>query len=161
MNMPAIQLTPAQRKVQRVAAHHLDPVVAIGQDGLTAAVRKEADAALKAHGLIKVRVFSDDRAARDAVFQELADTLSAAPIQHIGKLLVLWRPVPPKEKADRDERMPGSRVVKILKFSKSGNHRPQVKKLTVHGNQRVTAGGMVKRAKKRVGSLKKSAANQT
>ncbi|MDP1693859.1 MAG: YhbY family RNA-binding protein [Burkholderiaceae bacterium] len=156
--MPAIQLTPAQRKEHRAAAHHLDPVVAIGTDGLTAAVRKEADAALKAHGLIKVRVFSDDRDARDAVYQDLADTLNAAPIQQIGKLLVLWRPTPPKEKTERDDGARGSRVVKILKFSKSGNHRPQVKKLTVHGNQRVTAGGMVKRARKRVTSVKKSAA---
>ena len=156
--MPTIQLTPAQRKEHRAAAHHLDPVVAIGNDGLTAAVRKEADAALKAHGLIKVRMFSDEREAREAVFRELAETLSAAPIQHIGKLLVLWRPVPPKDKAEREERAGGSRVVKILKFSKSGNHRPQVKKLTVHGNQRVTAGGMIKRAKKRITSAKKNAA---
>ena len=154
--MPAIQLTPAQRKEHRAAAHHLDPVVAVGNDGLTAAVRKETDAALNAHGLIKVRVFADEREAREAIFQELAGSLNAAPIQHIGKLLVLWRPVPPKEKADRDDGGKGSRVVKILKFSKSGNHRPQVKKLTVHGNQRVTAGGMIKRAKKRVTSLKKS-----
>jgi putative YhbY family RNA-binding protein len=158
--MTAIQLTPAQRKVHRAAAHHLDPVVTIGNDGLTAAVRREADAALKAHGLIKVRVFSDDRDAREAQFHELANALGAAPIQHIGKLLVLWRPVTPKEKIERDERMPGSRVVKILKFSKSGNHRPQVKKLTVHGNQRVTASGMVKRARKRASSPKK-AASQT
>ncbi|HEY6087059.1 MAG TPA: YhbY family RNA-binding protein, partial [Burkholderiaceae bacterium] len=50
--MPAIQLTPTQRKEHRAAAHHLDPVVAIGNEGLTPAVRKEADAALKAHGLI-------------------------------------------------------------------------------------------------------------
>ena len=155
--MPAIPLSPAQRKEHRAAAHHLDPVVAIGGEGLTAAVRKETDAALKAHGLIKVRMFSDDRVAREAVFQDLADTLNAAPIQHIGKLLVLWRPVPPKEKVERDERPGGSRVVKILKFSKSGNHRPQVKKLTVHGNQRVTAGGMIKRAKKRIVSVKKNA----
>jgi RNA-binding protein len=155
--MPAIQLTPAQRKEHRAAAHHLDPVVAVGNDGLTAAVRKEADAALNAHGLIKVRVFADERAGREAIFQELAETLNAAPIQHIGKLLVLWRPVPPKEKAERDADTKGSRVVKILKFSKSGNHRPQVKKLTVHGNQRVTAGGMIKRAKKRVTSVKKNA----
>ena len=156
--MPAIQLTPAQRKEHRAAAHHLDPVVAVGNDGLTAAVRKEADAALKAHGLIKVRMFSDDRAARELVFQDLAASLSAAPIQHIGKLLVLWRPIPPKEETPREERGGGSRVVKILKFSKSGNHRPQVKKLTVHGNQRVTAGGMIKRAKKRITSVKKNAA---
>jgi putative YhbY family RNA-binding protein len=155
--MSLIQLTPAQRKEHRAAAHHLDPVVAIGNDGLTAAVRKEADAALKAHGLIKVRVFSDDREAREAMFRELADTLDAAPIQHIGKLLVLWRPVPPKEQAERDDRMPGPRVVKILKFSKSGNHRPQVKKITVRGNERITAGGQVKRAKKRITSVKKSA----
>jgi len=155
--MSLIQLTPAQRKEHRAAAHHLDPVVAIGNDGLTAAVRKEADAALKAHGLIKVRVFSDNREAREAIFRELADTLDAAPIQHIGKLLVLWRPVPPKEQAERDDRMPGPRVVKILKFSKSGNHRPQVKKITVRGNERITAGGHVKRAKKRITSVKKSA----
>jgi putative YhbY family RNA-binding protein len=155
--MPAIQLTPAQRKEHRAAAHHLDPVVAIGTDGLTAAVRKEADAALRAHGLIKVRVFSDDREAREAVFRDLADSLGAAPIQHIGKLFVLWRPLPQKDKTEREEHAGGSRVVKILKFSKSGNHRPQVKKLTVHGNQRVTAGGMIKRAKKRITSVKKSA----
>ena len=155
--MPAIPLSPAQRKEHRAAAHHLDPVVAIGGDGLTGAVRKEADAALDAHGLIKIRVFSDDRVTRDALFDELADTLGAAPIQHIGKLLVLWRPIPPKEAAERDDRGGGSRVVKILKFSKSGNHRPQVKKLTVHGNQRVTAGGMIKRAKKRLTSVKKNA----
>ena len=155
--MPAIQLTPAQRKEHRAAAHHLDPVVAIGGDGLTGAVRKEADAALDAHGLIKIRVFSDDRVTRDALFDELADTLGAAPIQHIGKLLVLWRPIPPKEAVEREDRGGGSRIVKILKFSKSGNHRPQVKKLTVHGNQRVTAGGMIKRAKKRLTSVKKNA----
>ena len=51
--------------------------------------------------------------------------------------------------------MPGPRQVKILKFSKSGNHRPQVKKVKVMGNERVTAGGMIKRAKKRQTSLKK------
>ena len=154
--MPAIQLTPAQRKEHRAAAHHLDPVVAVGAEGLTAAVRKEADAALKAHGLIKVRMFSDDRAARETVFLELADALSAAPIQHIGKLLVFWRPPVPKEPSEAG-RSGGSRVVKILKFSKSGNHRPQVKKLTLHGNQRVTAGGTIKRAKKRLTSAKKRA----
>lgn len=156
--MPAIQLTPAQRKEHRAAAHHLDPVVLIGAEGLTPAVRKETDAALNAHGLIKVRVFSDDRASRDTLLATLAEELGAAPIQHIGKLLVLWRPVPPKEKAVREDRKAGPKVVKVLKFSKSGNHRPQVKKLKVLGNQRLTAGGEVKRARKRQTSLKKAAA---
>ncbi len=156
--MPALQLTPAQRKEKRGEAHHLDPVVLIGAEGLTAAVLKEADAALKAHGLIKVRMFSDVRSDREAALAALADQLSAAPIQHIGKLLVLWRPIPAKEKAERDEdRMAGPRVVKILKFSKSGTHRPQIKKVTVFGNQRVTAGGSVKRARVKNISVKKKA----
>lgn len=154
--MPAIQLTPTQRKLHRAEAHHLDPVVMVGSDGLTPAVTKETDAALKAHGLIKVRVFSDERDTRESVLTTLCDQLDAAPIQHIGKLLVLWRPIPPKEKVEREDRKSGPRVVKILKFSKSGNHRAQVKKLTILGNERLTAGGIVKRAKERISSRKKS-----
>ncbi len=157
--MPALLLTPSERRDQRGAAHHLQPVVLVGADGLTPAVVREVDAALNAHGLIKVRVFSDERTARDAMLQQLSESLNAAPIQHIGKLLVLWRPMPPKEKAERDERMPGPKVVKVLKFSKSGNHRPQVKKIKVLGNQRLAAGGTLKRAKKRQTSVKKATAD--
>lgn len=155
--MTAIELNPSQRKQKRAEAHHLDPVVMIGGEGLTPAVCKEVDAALDAHGLIKVRVFCDDREARAAMLVELARELAAAPIQHIGKLLVLWRPIPPKEKVEREGRGAGPKVVKILKFSKSGNHRAQVKKVTVLGNMRLAAGGELKRAKKRLSSPKKSA----
>jgi putative YhbY family RNA-binding protein len=155
--MPQIQLTPAQRKVHRAEAHHLDPVVLVGGDGLTTAVKKEVDAALKAHGLIKIRVFSDDRSSREAMLQTLADELDAAPIQHIGKLLVLWRPVPEKQKAADEDRMPGPRDVKVLKFSKRGGQKPEVKVVRVLGNQRLTPGGQVKRAKVLKKSIKKSA----
>ncbi len=131
----------------------------VGGDGLTDAVVKETDAALNAHGLIKVRVLSDERITRDEMLATLSDRLNAAPIQHIGKLLVLWRPVPVKDKADRDDRRPGPKVVKVLKFSKSGNHRPQVKKIRVMGNERLTVGGEIKRARKRVTSVKKKVAD--
>jgi RNA-binding protein len=158
--MPAIELTPAERKEKRGEAHHLDPVVMIGADGLTPAILKETDAALKAHGLIKVRMFSDERATREAALAELANKLDAAPVQHIGKLLVLWRPLPAKASAETEgARKPGSRTVKLVSFSKSGNHRPTVKKVTVHGNERVTAGGQIKRAKTRPISVKKKAQN--
>ena len=148
--MPQIILTPAQRKVHRADAHHLNPVVMIGGDGLTAAVTKEADAALNSHGLIKIRVFSDDRAAREAMLQTLTDTLNAAPIQHIGKLLVLWRPKPEitRERSEDEDRKAGPRDVKVLKYSKRGGQRPEVKTLRVLGNQRLSPGGQVKRAKK-------------
>ena len=153
--MTALFLTPSERKLKRAEAHHLNPVVAIGSDGATEAVRRELDAALGSHGLVKVRVFADDRTARDALLTELSDALGAAPVQHIGKLLVLWRPPRPREKAEREDRMPGPKVVKVLKFSKSGNHRPQVKKVKVLGNMRLAAGGELKRARKRVTSVKK------
>ena len=145
--MSQIQLTPAQRKDHRSEAHHLDPVVMVGSDGLTDNVKKEIDAALSAHGLIKVRVFSDDRVAREAMFQSVTEDLSAAPIQHIGKLLVLWRPKVEKEKLVDENRMAGPREVKVLKYSKRAGQRPEVKTLRVLGNQRLTAGGNVRRAK--------------
>jgi putative YhbY family RNA-binding protein len=155
--MSALHLTPAERKDKRGEAHHLDPVVAIGGEGLSDAIFKEADLALKAHGLIKVRMFSDSRPDREAALAALADKLGAAPVQHIGKLLVLWRPMPDKDKAVKEGGMAAPRVVKILKFSKSGNHRAQIKKITVFGNQRVTAAGEIKRVRTRVTSVKKKA----
>ena len=154
--MPHIELTPAQRRAHRADAHHLSPVVLVGGDGLTPNVRKEIDAALNAHGLIKVRVFSDDRAARELMYQELAADLNAAPVQHIGKLLVLWRPQPDKERTIDEDRMAGPKDVKVMKYRKLGGQRPEVKTLRVLGNQRLTAGGQVKRAKpKRPVSVKK------
>ncbi len=153
--MPQIQLTIAERKAHRAEAHHLDPVVMVGNEGLTPAVKKEADAALNAHGLIKIRVLGDDRSQREAIYQQLADELGAAPIQHIGKLLVLWRPKQPKAKVE-EERMPGPRDFKVLKYSKRGGQRPEVKTLRVLGNQRLTPGGRVKRAKPKQKSIKKA-----
>ncbi len=147
--MAQIILTPAQRKDQRAEAHHLNAVVMIGSDGLTANVKKETAAALNAHGLIKVRVQSDDRAGREAIFQTLAHELNAAPIQHIGKLLVLWRPKPEKEKKIDADRMPGPRDIKVLKNSSRYGQRPEVKVLRVLGNQRLSPGGTVKRANPR------------
>lgn len=155
--MPAIELTPAQRKEKRGEAHHLDPVVMIGADGLTPAILKETDAALKAHGLIKVRMFSDERETREAALASLADELNAAPVQHIGKLLVLWRPIPAKGSTPKEDRKPGPRTVKIVSFSKSGSHRATVKKVQVFGNERVTAGGQIKRVRVRPTSVKKKA----
>ncbi len=158
--MPHIELTPAERKAHRADAHHLDPVVMIGGDGLPPSVIKETDAALNAHGLIKIRVHGDDRAAREAIYQQLADELNAAPVQHIGKLLVLWRPRPekPADEAIDDTRRAGPKDVKVLKFSKRGGQRPQVRVVRVLGNQRLTPGGKLKKAAPKQKSIKKTRA---
>jgi len=157
--MPAIQLSVAERKTHRAEAHHLDPVVMVGNDGLTPAVKKETDAALNAHGLIKVRVLGDDREERETIFQQLAEELNAAPIQHIGKLLVLWRPKPKKARAEDEDRKPGPREYKVIKNSSRGGQRPQVKQVRVLGNQRLTTGGIVKKSKPKQKSVKKSRAD--
>jgi RNA-binding protein len=89
-----LTITSAERRALRARAHHLHPVVAIGQHGLTSSVIREIDVNLRAHELIKVRAFSDIRGERDAMLGQICAKLGAAPVQHIGKLLILWRPTP-------------------------------------------------------------------
>jgi putative YhbY family RNA-binding protein len=106
-------LDSAARRALRARAHHLHPVVTIGQHGLSPAVLNEIDAALKAHELIKVRVMADDRNAREALLGRICEALECTPVQQIGKLLVLWRarneePEPRKD-ADRPERRTAKR----------------------------------------------------
>ena len=96
-------LTPPERRALRAKAHHLHPVVSVGQHGLTAAVLHEIDVNLIAHELIKVRVFNDDRAARDALLLSICAELDAAPVQHIGKLLVVWRPSPDRARTEGEK----------------------------------------------------------
>ncbi len=87
-----LQISSELRRTLRSQAHNLNPVVSIASQGLTEAVLKEIEISLKAHELIKIRVYGDDRASREAFLNEICDTLGAAFIQHIGKLLVVWRP---------------------------------------------------------------------
>ena len=97
-----IELTQEQRRALRAAAHHLNPVVSIAQKGLTATVLKEIDNCLKAHELIKVRVYGAERAEREVLLAELCARLEAAPVQHIGNVLVVFRENPPAPPAARD-----------------------------------------------------------
>ncbi|GAA5169165.1 ribosome assembly RNA-binding protein YhbY [Viridibacterium curvum] len=87
-------LTQAQRRDLRARAHHLDPVVSIAGNGLTESVLKEIDVALKAHELIKIRVYGDDREARIAYLQAICKDLGCEAVQSIGKLLVVFRANP-------------------------------------------------------------------
>lgn len=154
--MPSIELGPAERKKLRADAHHLSPVVTIGANGLSPTVEKEVDAALAAHGLVKIRVHEDDRQVRQEILSRLAEALDAAAVQHIGKLLVLWRPrTEPQPEEPDPERRPGPRTVKVVKFSKRGGQRPQVRQVRVLGNERLTPGGKIKKARRAQKSTKK------
>ncbi len=91
------ELSQTRRRELRAAAHALNPVVSISQKGLSEAVLKEIDRCLAAHELIKIRVFDAEREQREALLTEICAALHAAPVQHIGKLLVIWREKPPSD----------------------------------------------------------------
>ena len=155
-----LKLTPAERSALRAEAHGLNPVVMIGESGLTESVMKEIASSLDAHGLIKVRVFGDDREARIAMYEQICSELDCAPVQHIGKLLVVYRPKKEVVKERSSKAGKGMREVTIVKASASGTKKPSVTKVMLKGNERVTAGGNIKRAKPRQTSTKKNALNK-
>ncbi|MGQ9684780.1 MAG: YhbY family RNA-binding protein [Thiobacillaceae bacterium] len=90
-----LDLSPAQRKFLKSLAHDLKPVVMIGSSGLTDAVLREAARGLDAHELIKIRVLNGDRMERASQMLAICEALGAAPVQHIGKLLLIYRPAEP------------------------------------------------------------------
>jgi putative YhbY family RNA-binding protein len=95
--MPELILSSAQRQALKGRAHSLRPVVLLGASGLTDKVLREIDRALAAHSLIKVKVPNDDRNERTQIAAEVAGKLSAANVQSIGKIIVLFRPQPESE----------------------------------------------------------------
>lgn len=84
-------LTPAERQFLKGLAHTRQPVVMIGNQGLTAAVLKEIDRALTAHELIKIKAASDEADTRRAWLEEICSATQALPVQQIGKVLVIYR----------------------------------------------------------------------
>ena len=84
-------LSAAERKALKARAHALKPIVMIGDAGLTPGVLVEIERGLTSHELIKIRVAMDDRESREALLAAICTTSGAAAVQHIGKILVIWR----------------------------------------------------------------------
>jgi RNA-binding protein len=87
-----LKLNSKQVSHLRGLGHRLNPVVMIGNNGLSEEVLREIDRSLDAHELIKIKVQGDQRELRVQMLQEICDKLGAAAIQHIGKQLVVYRP---------------------------------------------------------------------
>jgi RNA-binding protein len=116
-----LTLSPGERRAQRAKAHNLTPVVMISAAGPGPTVIAEVERALNAHELIKIRAFSDEREEREAWLHALCESVTAAPVQHIGKILVIYRPKPPEEKRARAaKRPPGPRKTKKQMLGKGG-----------------------------------------
>jgi RNA-binding protein len=86
-----MKLTTKQIAHLRGLAHNLNPVVMIGNNGLTDKVIKEIELNLNAHELIKIQVAGDDRDARKAMYLEICAKTAATAVHHIGKQLVVYR----------------------------------------------------------------------
>lgn len=85
------KLNPIQIRFLRAQGHHLKPVVLIGDKGLSEAVLKEIAVAVKAHELIKIKVMNDERSEREVMLDTICALTGAAPIQHIGKTLLIYK----------------------------------------------------------------------
>ena len=104
-----LAISTAQRRELKAEAHSLSPVVTIADNGLSPSVLKEIDHSLNIHGLIKIRVVSDERELRETYLRDICAALGAAAVQHIGKLLVVWRPKLEKAPTDKSGRATGRR----------------------------------------------------
>ena len=87
-----LELASVRRRSLQARAHAIKPTVWIGTAGLWEGIIHELDQGLKSHELIKVKVSSDERETRNALLEEICERLDAAPVQHIGKILVIYRP---------------------------------------------------------------------
>ena len=115
-----LSLSVPERRDLKARAHALNPTVMIGNAGLTEAVLKEITASLKTHELIKIRVMSDERAIRVAMLQAICTQLNAAPVQLIGKILVVYQPNPDAHKIEI-KKMPRHKGKKPLTKKQLGN----------------------------------------
>ncbi len=85
------ELTVKQRQYLKGLAHGIQPVVMIGNNGVTPSVIKEIQSSLNAHELIKIKVMSDDREVREALIPQLLTETAAQFVQHIGKQIILFK----------------------------------------------------------------------
>lgn len=107
----AKDLTPVQRKLLKARAHRLDPVLQIGGKGVTPELLAEIARALQAHELIKVRAAAMDRREREAALAEICRHCGAQPVQHVGKVLVIYCAPPEARPGDRAGAVPASSPV--------------------------------------------------
>jgi RNA-binding protein len=102
-----LEITTKQRRELTARAHEINPIVIIGKVGLSTNVIQEIDQGLLSHELIKIRVMIGERETRETLLEQICQQLNAAPVKHIGKIFVLYRPKP-----DEDQKTSGSSTFK-------------------------------------------------
>jgi RNA-binding protein len=97
-------LTNQEKRKLKAEAQHLDPIVRVGKNGLTAAVLHCILQALDSRALIKIR-FEHEREERDLLANEVAQKTKATLLMQVGKVAVFYRPKPaaPAETSPSDD----------------------------------------------------------
>jgi RNA-binding protein len=90
-------LSPSQIRNLKSQAHHLKPVVMVGQHGLKPSILEEVEIALDAHELIKIKIAAD-KEERIEITREIIDASHAELVQHIGQMSIIFRRNPEKPK---------------------------------------------------------------
>lgn len=89
--LPARDLRGSQRKYLRGLAHHLDPIVHVGKEGVTAAVLDALAVALDQHELVKVKVLEGAPLPRKEAAPLLAEAAGAHVAGQLGRVVILYR----------------------------------------------------------------------
>ncbi|MDH4096043.1 MAG: YhbY family RNA-binding protein [Betaproteobacteria bacterium] len=113
------------RKLLKARAHALRPILQLGEKGLTDAVVAEIDRALGAHELIKVRAATLNREEREVALASICERTGGQPVQHVGKMLVLYRPKPRPE----TEPGPKPRLPKRARATSGWDERKDARKM--------------------------------
>lgn len=88
---PSYALTGKQRSFLRGLAHHLEPVVMVGKEGVTEPLVAATREALAAHELVKVKVLEGAPLSRDEAAEPLAAATGAHVVGTIGRIVLLYR----------------------------------------------------------------------
>ncbi|MGE8683787.1 MAG: ribosome assembly RNA-binding protein YhbY [Acinetobacter sp.] len=84
-------LSIQERKRLRQIGHTLNPVVMVGDKGLSESVIEELNRALNDHELIKVKVVAEDREARAALIADIVAASESEIVQTIGKIALIYK----------------------------------------------------------------------
>ena len=127
-------MTGKERAYWRAQANHLEPLFQVGKGGMSDALIKQTDDALRARELIKVKVLLESSPITP---RETADALAAATgaevIQVIGGVIVLYRESKElKEKAAQKEK--NIKKAAKLQREKAAAERNGKKKFRFTGN---------------------------
>lgn len=92
--MSNISLNNAEIKHLKGIRHHLNPVVIVGNNGLSQNVIEEISRALYDHELIKVKIPAGSKDEREEIAQAIADACEATLVNHIGRICLILRKNP-------------------------------------------------------------------